>query len=54
MIDIAYDLGFADPAHLTRAVRAFTGAPPTFWRRIEATADIKCVQADLGLNAHTA
>jgi AraC-like DNA-binding protein len=30
---IAYDLGFADPAHLTRAVRALTGAPPSHWRQ---------------------
>jgi AraC-like DNA-binding protein len=29
---IAYDLGFADPAHLSRAVRALTGAPPSRWR----------------------
>lgn len=30
---IAYDFGFADPAHLTRAVRALTGAPPSHWRQ---------------------
>jgi AraC-like DNA-binding protein len=30
---IAYDLGFADPAHMTRAVRDLTGAPPSHWRR---------------------
>ncbi len=31
---IAYDFGFADPAHLTRAVRALTGAPPSYWRQV--------------------
>jgi AraC-like DNA-binding protein len=33
---IAYDLGFADPAHLTRAVRSLTGATPSHWRRFAA------------------
>ncbi len=35
---IAYDLGFADPAHLTRAVRALTGASPRQWRQPQAPA----------------
>jgi AraC-like DNA-binding protein len=30
--DIAAETGFADHAHMTRHVRAFTGAPPKFWR----------------------
>jgi AraC-like DNA-binding protein len=30
---IAYDHGFADQAHMTRAVVALTGATPTIWRR---------------------
>ncbi|MDB5455817.1 MAG: transcriptional regulator, AraC family [Caulobacter sp.] len=30
---IAADLQFADQAHMTRAVGAFTGAPPRAWRR---------------------
>jgi AraC-like DNA-binding protein len=29
---IAANLGFADQAHMTRAVKALTGAPPTRWR----------------------
>jgi AraC-like DNA-binding protein len=29
---IAYDTGFADAAHLTRAIVALTGSPPTYWR----------------------
>lgn len=29
---IAADLGFADQAHMTRAVRALTGEPPARWR----------------------
>lgn len=29
---VAADLGFADQAHMTRAVSALTGAPPTAWR----------------------
>lgn len=29
---IATDLGFADQAHMSRAVRALTGFPPTHWR----------------------
>lgn len=29
---IAHDLGFADLAHMTRSVRALTGAPPSAWR----------------------
>ena len=32
LTEIAFDFGFADLAHLTRAVRALTGAPPSFWR----------------------
>lgn len=30
---IAAHAGFADQAHMTRAIRALTGAPPTRWRR---------------------
>jgi AraC-like DNA-binding protein len=30
---IAADLGYADQPHMTRAVRALTGAPPAAWRR---------------------
>jgi AraC-like DNA-binding protein len=29
---IAAEAGYADQAHMTRAVRAFTGAPPARWR----------------------
>ena len=32
LADIAYDLGFADQAHMTRAVRWLTGAAPAAWR----------------------
>jgi AraC-like DNA-binding protein len=30
--DLAYELGFADQAHMTRTVRAITGLPPRAWR----------------------
>lgn len=30
---IAAELGYADQAHMTRAIRALTGAPPHRWRR---------------------
>jgi AraC-like DNA-binding protein len=30
---VAADTGFADQAHMTRAVKALTGATPQFWRR---------------------
>jgi len=32
LADIAALMGFADQAHMTRAVRALTGAPPKSWR----------------------
>jgi AraC-like DNA-binding protein len=32
LAELAYSLGFADQAHMTRTVRAITGAPPTAWR----------------------
>jgi AraC-like DNA-binding protein len=32
LVEIASVLGFADQAHMTRAVRAFTGATPSHWR----------------------
>jgi AraC-like DNA-binding protein len=35
---VAHDLGFADLAHLSRAVGALTGAPPRFWRTEAAAA----------------
>jgi AraC-like DNA-binding protein len=31
-VDIAATTGFADQAHMTRAVCALTGAPPSYWR----------------------
>jgi AraC-like DNA-binding protein len=33
---VAADLGFADQAHMTRAVRDLTGAPPRVWRALAA------------------
>ena len=33
LVAIAAACGFADQAHMTRAVRALTGAPPMTWRR---------------------
>ena len=33
LTDIAFDLGFSDLAHLSRAVGALTGAPPSYWRQ---------------------
>lgn len=38
LIDIALDAGFADQAHMTRAVRQITGYPPARLRRMFATA----------------
>ena len=32
LTDLAYELGFADQAHMTRTVRAITGQPPRVWR----------------------
>jgi AraC-like DNA-binding protein len=32
LVDIAANSGFADQAHMTRAVRALTGAPANSWR----------------------
>jgi AraC-like DNA-binding protein len=32
LVEIAAVIGFADQAHMTRAVRALTGATPTYWR----------------------
>jgi AraC-like DNA-binding protein len=32
LVDLALDCGFADQAHMTRSVRALTGAPPARWR----------------------
>jgi AraC-like DNA-binding protein len=32
LTDLAYELGFADQAHMTRTVRAITGQPPRAWR----------------------
>jgi AraC-like DNA-binding protein len=32
LVEIASVLGFADQAHMTRAVRALTGVPPSHWR----------------------
>lgn len=32
LTEIAADFGFSDLAHFSRAVRALTGAPPSFWQ----------------------
>jgi len=32
LADLAFALGFADQAHMTRTVQAITGAAPTIWR----------------------
>jgi AraC-like DNA-binding protein len=32
LADLAYELGFADQAHMSRTVRAITGLPPRAWR----------------------
>lgn len=32
LVSIAVECGFADQAHMTRAVKALTGAPPSAWR----------------------
>jgi AraC-like DNA-binding protein len=37
LTSIAYECGFADLAHLSRSVRAFTGAPPSAWRAVVST-----------------
>lgn len=36
LAEIAADQGFADQAHMTRAVRSLTGLPPGHWRRSSA------------------
>lgn len=36
---IAHDRGFADQAHLSRAVRALTGFSPSHWRRVKSIQD---------------
>jgi AraC-like DNA-binding protein len=33
LVSIAVDMGFADQAHMSRATRALTGLPPSWWRR---------------------
>jgi AraC-like DNA-binding protein len=33
LVSIAADTGFADQAHMSRATRALTGSPPSWWRR---------------------
>lgn len=38
LTDIAYDLGFSDPAHFTRAFRRWTGMSPRDYRRAELMA----------------
>lgn len=35
---IAYDLGYSDPAHFTRAIAKWTGRAPSLWRRAEEPA----------------
>jgi len=32
LADLAFELGFADQAHMSRAVRAMTGLPPSAWQ----------------------
>ncbi len=39
LVHLALDSGFADQAHMTRSIRALTGAPPVRWRR-----EVKSVQ----------
>lgn len=39
LVQLALDTGFADQAHMTRSIRALTGAPPSRWRR-----KVKCIQ----------
>ena len=37
LADLAFALGFADQAHMSRAVRAITGRPPSGWRETKST-----------------
>lgn len=40
LVEVALDEGFADQAHMTRAVSALTGAPPSSWRgRVKSLQD---------------
>lgn len=36
---VACDYGFADQAHMTRAITCLTGAPPGAWRRVNSIQD---------------
>jgi AraC-like DNA-binding protein len=42
LAEVAQDCGFADQSHMTRAVVALTGRPPSSWR--QAWRQVKCVQ----------
>jgi AraC-like DNA-binding protein len=39
LVDVALEEGFADQAHMTRAVHALTGAPPSRWRGVKSLQD---------------
>lgn len=40
LVQLALEMGFADQAHMTRSVRALTGAPPVRWRnRVNSVQD---------------
>jgi AraC-like DNA-binding protein len=38
LIDVAFELGFSDPAHFTRAFRRWTGVSPRAFRRLGSPA----------------
>lgn len=47
LADLAAELGFADQAHMSRAVKALTGQPPSRWRDLGQTGSRPVARSDL-------
>jgi AraC-like DNA-binding protein len=48
LVELAFDLGFADQAHMTRAFKHITGLPPSRWRSPGQIASRPAEDAHLG------